>query len=71
MKLFSDVALENILNNSVCVKTDIGIRNVKDYRDMEISNIVFVHTVSFDDEELITIPQGVHCRYSPINVNFR
>lgn len=71
MKAYNDIALEDIENYSVCVRTDAGIRKIKDYRDIELGNLVFVHNVSMEDEELKVVHKDIYCRCSAINVCFR
>ena len=68
---YSNVALEDLKNNSVCVKTSSGIREIKDFDDIRMENMVFVNNISATNEDLTILPKGSLCRCLPINVCVR
>ena len=65
---YSNVALEDLKNNSVCVRTSFGIREIKDFDDIRMENMVFVNNISATNEDLTILPKGSLCRCLPINV---
>ena len=59
------MALEDINNNSICVKTSKGIMNMK--RENDINEVlVYVRNISPDDCEEFIIKAGQLCRYIDI-----
>ena len=68
---YSNVALEDLKNNSICVKTSSGIREIKDFDDIRMENMVFVSNIPLTDEDLMIVPKGSFCRCLPINVCIR
>ena len=68
---YSNVALEDLKNNSVCVKTSSGIREIKDFDDIRMENMVFVNNIAPTNEDLMILPKGSLCRCLPINVCIR
>ena len=68
---YTDVALEDLKNNSVCVRTSSGIREIKDFDDIRMENMVFVNNISATNEDLTILPKGSLCRCLPINVCVR
>ena len=65
---YTDVALEDLKNNSVCVRTSFGIREIEDFDDIRMENMVFVNNISATNEDLTILPKGSLCRCLPINV---
>lgn len=69
----SGVSLEDIPNNTICVKTTSGIRNMKFEEDIE-ANLVWVCQVFPVNEEIRfsnmnrTISKGTYIRYLDIHV---
>ena len=68
---YTDVALEDLKNNSVCVRTSSGIREIEDFDDIRMENMVFVSNINTINEDLTILPKGSLCRCLPINVCIR
>lgn len=63
------VALENIPNNTICVKNSYGIRNMCFYEDIE-KDLVWVNQCEHDcGSKVFVIPKGVQIRYCNIHVS--
>ena len=48
---YTDIALEDLKNNSVCVRTSSGIREIEDFDDIRMENMVFVNNISATNED--------------------
>ena len=68
---YTNVALEDLKNNSVCVRTSSGIRKIEDFDDIRMENMVFVSNINAINEDLTILPKGSLCRCLPINVCIR
>ena len=68
---FSEIALEDLKNKSICVKTDKGIRNINSEIDLRINNTVYVSNLSPENEEVDIIKEGVQARFTPVNIIFK
>ena len=68
---YTDVALEDLKNNSVCIRTGSGVREIEDFDDICMGNMVFVNNIALTNEDLTILPKGSLCRCLPINVCIR
>lgn len=65
---FSAVALENLNNLSLAVKTDQGVRKIKNLEDMESHLVVFVSNCVPVDETDLVIAKGRMARCRKVNI---
>ena len=63
------IALENLYNNSICVRTDSGIRMLKNMSDLQVENLVYVNNLDKSENQIIT--RGTMIRYTPVLVTIR
>jgi hypothetical protein len=62
------IALEDIRNNTICVKTLAGIRQMK-YKDDINSNLVYINNMPINNQRIFLIHQSEYCRYIDLNIN--
>ena len=65
------VALDNLQNRSICVRTDNGIRNINNEQDIIVENLVYVENVDTVESEIITIQKGTMVRYRLVTIILR
>ncbi len=61
--------MESLYNNSICVRTDAGIRMMKNATDLQAENLVYIDNIGKGENQIIT--RGVMIRYMPISVIIR
>lgn len=66
MYLSDKVALQDLRNHSICVKTDEGIRNIDTEYDVITGSLVYIDNISELSVPLITISKGEMVRYNPV-----
>ncbi len=67
---FADkVALESLYNNSICVRTDAGIRMMKNATDLQAENLVYIDNIGKGENQIIT--RDTMVRYTPVSVVIR
>ncbi|MEQ6355191.1 hypothetical protein ABNX05_11230 [Lysinibacillus sp. M3] len=62
------IAAENLRNNSICIKDDNMIRNIKHYTELETELFVFVTNTFPLDNDKITINKGEMVRYFKVKL---
>ena len=64
---FADkVALESLYNNSICVRTDAGIRMMKNTTDLQTENLVYIENIDKGCNAIIE--RDTMVRYMPVAV---
>ena len=56
------IALEDLRNNTICVKTLDGIRTMQHSDDIYL-DLVYVNNISTCDQKKFLIHKGEYCRY--------
>lgn len=68
MFLGDRVALEDLVNHSICVKTDEGIKNISNSYDVITANLVYVEQIFTLEDQIKgvnVIQKGEMVRYNP------
>lgn len=68
MYLGDKVALEELKNNSICILTSDGIRNIVDEYDLMSEPTVYVQNIMPHGSDRFVVNKGEMVRYKKINI---